>query len=335
MSVMLELGKILRSVRAYDPQWVGVSFVRTDYERTHYSEQTSSFDDILYAAECLGLLKAEGGKAYLTHIGRKFVDMMTVADGDVILDGNDMQRRLLIRCLDTQCMVDACGDIFGRFSINYSSEPPTWNSYMHGFDDRARLILAILEETGVVSRQNNLAVIRDRHLRLFSALKNRVLGIHVDWNRLHERKKHVGDHGEHVSMEYEILRLTRDGREDLADMVEHVSLTDPYAGYDMMSFDGSGTGEAHDRFIEVKATTGTRPAFFWSGSEVERARQYGNTYWIYLWTDVEDEGSRRLHTIQNPYRELFMTGDPVPEPADYRIDEKVLDHAHVTLGERF
>ena len=334
MSAIFELGKILQSAFPDGLPYTDREFVKVRYERTHYSEQTASFDDVLYAAECLELLSTDDdGRVSLSRNGREFIAAMTVNDGNVLLDGNEGQKRLLFRCIGTRCMVKVCSAMFQKFSINYSSDPPAWNSYAHVFDERATFIIEILEEVGMIYRNNNLVVIDDRYMDLFSAVKNKALGTHVDWAHLSEYKKRIGDLGETMAMKHECNRLVRDGREDLVDMVEQTSLIDPYAGYDIRSFDGPGSirGE-HDRFIEVKATVGARPEFFWSRNEADKARLHGDRYWIYLWTDVEGS-SRTLHMIQNPYRELFMTGDPLPEPADYRIGEDVLGHARMLTGD--
>lgn len=144
---------------------------------------------------------------------------------------------------------------------------------------------------------------------------------YVDMDVILDRKKQVGDVGETLTMEYEINRLS--GYADLAHRVKQVSITDPYAGYDIASFDGPLSGAGHDRFIEVKATSGTSPRFIWSSNEVEKALEYGNTYWIYLWTDVY--GSKTLHTIQNPYVKMFKSGDPKPKPASYLVNKSIFD----------
>ena len=334
MSTIFELGKILQSAYYNGSPYTDREFVKIRYEQAYYSEQTTSFDDVLYAAECLELLSTnDDGRISLSKSGREFIAAMTVKDGSVLLNGNDRQKRLLFRCIGTRCMIKVCSAMFQKFSINYSSDPPTWNSYTRVFDKRTAFIMEILEEVGMIHRSNNLVVIDSRHMGLFSAVKNKVLGTHVDWMHLSEYKKRVGDLGESMAMEYEYSRLAGDGWKDLADMVEQSSLIDPYAGYDIKSFDGSGSvkGE-HDRFIEVKATVGTRLEFFWSKNEADKALQHGDRYWIYLWTDIEGK-ARKLHMIQNPYRELFITGDPLPEPADYRVGEDVLSHARLFTGD--
>ena len=41
------------------------------------------------------------------------------------------------------------------------------------------------------------------------------------------------------------------------------------------------------------------------------------------------EDSAVLRMIQNPYTELFETGEPQPEPNGYVVDKSVLSHANV------
>ena len=296
------------------------------YNSTHYSEQMSDFGDVLESARCFGLLDMDGDNMSITGRGAAFVGMARVLDGKKMLNGTEGQREFLRRCLDGSLMRKKCGSTFKKFHVNYSADPPVWNSDARKFDQFELCLLTTFREIGIISRDRNILTVGTGSTRMFSSLRN---GLPAYADGLSERQQEVGNAGEILAMDHEMKRLAGMGRDDLSDMVKQVSLVDPYVGYDIASFDGDGSkGSHHDRLIEVKSTTGTRPRFFWSRNEVRVAKKHGDAYWIYLWTDVE--GSATLHMIQNPYAELFNTGDPKPEPSAYVVDKGVLDHSRMT-----
>ena len=329
MSGIFELSKLLAATSSMDGACpVDRAFVKSIYDSTYYSEQTTGFDDVLYAASCLDLLYVNGTQIRLSETGHGFVKLMSVHDNDIILNGNDAQKRFLLRCLGAKRIGDVCSAIFRKFRVNHADEPPVWNSRACVFDHSEMYILEILEDVGIVHSKRGLIIVNIHHTDLFSKMRN---SMSVDLDAVLERKRQVGDVGETLAMEYEIKRLA--GHGDLAYRVEQVSRTDPYAGYDIASFDGHMSSRCHDRFIEVKATSGTQPRFFWSSNEVDKARKYGNAYWIYLWTGIDS--SKTLHMIQNPYVELFETGEPRPEPASYLVDKQVLDQKNIRHCAKF
>ena len=68
-------------------------------------------------------------------------------------------------------------------------------------------------------------------------------------------------------------------------MIKQVSTEDTSAGYDIASFDGTSVLLAHDRFIEVKATSSSRIRFYWTKREREVATKLKEKYWLYVFTD--------------------------------------------------
>ncbi len=330
MSGLFDLNKMLMTVHNFGTGPTEESFIRLTYDSTYYSEQTANFDDVLYVASCMNFLDLNGDKISLLQNGYDFIDLTSKYDNHVMLDSNDLQKKFVFDCLDTACINDMCKTLFEKFYINYSFEPPTWNAYLRLFDNKERFLLDILCDIGVVSFERKMVWLDNQHLNLFSVMKH---GLIVNWSELFERKQQVGNLGEDLSMNYEVKRLTNYCRGDLADMIKQTSLIDPYAGYDIMSFDAPDSDEdCPDRFIEVKATVGTRPNFFWSKNEIIKAKQYGTKYWIYLWVNVDND-SRKLYLIQDPYKNLFETGNPIPEPTTYLIDGNVLEHANMEAVE--
>lgn len=71
-----------------------------------------------------------------------------------------------------------------------------------------------------------------------------------DYDAEVKQKKNIGTSGEELVMQYEIKRLTRVGRADLASNIQKMP---DWKGYDLLSFEADGK----ERYIEVKTTTGS------------------------------------------------------------------------------
>ncbi len=86
-------------------------------------------------------------------------------------------------------------------------------------------------------------------------------------------------HSERLVFDAEVERLTSSGHPKLSARVDLVSEYDASAGYDIESYDGDSSVEGvPDRFIEVKASTGTALRFYLSGHEMDTARERGASY---------------------------------------------------------
>jgi len=104
-------------------------------------------------------------------------------------------------------------------------------------------------------------------------------------------------------------------------MIQQISKEDVFAGFDIMSFNGKNSSLEYDRFIEVKGTSGIEPIFYWSKNEIEKAKELGKRYWIYLWTEVKFSFKGILFkSIQDPYQVLFSRKEKRPEPVRYMVE---------------
>jgi hypothetical protein len=133
-------------------------------------------------------------------------------------------------------------------------------------------------------------------------------------------RKAQGDKAEQWVVACEQKRLRNAGHIVEADIVEHVSIVDVCAGYDIMSFDGHSSWLSHDRFIEVKSTSGITPRFIWTDNERTTAAELGTKYWIYLLAGFDRFGSvEDLIIIRNPVSELEEGGRLQAEPISYAV----------------
>lgn len=126
------------------------------------------------------------------------------------------------------------------------------------------------------------------------------------------QNRSLGEAGERFALNFERWRLVQQGAGQLAEKVQHVSVTEGDGlGYDIQSFEADG----RKRFIEVKTTGfGERTPFFVSANETRFARDHRDTYRLYRLFDFrsaprlfELAGAIEQHCLLDPvtYRASF------------------------------
>lgn len=130
----------------------------------------------------------------------------------------------------------------------------------------------------------------------------------------------VGLFAEECAVEYERLRLSRNGFKELAPLVQRISDIDRSAGYDIISFSGNLDCPSEQLHIEVKGTTSDIPKFIWSHNEMKVARVLGPNYSIYVFTSIDLDGKKYSgpHIISDPNARLAGMGYLV-EPVSLRV----------------
>lgn len=95
-----------------------------------------------------------------------------------------------------------------------------------------------------------------------------------------EEQDRIGKYAELEIIAYEKSRLS--SRKDLLIAIEHKSLEDTTAGYDIKSFTLGENSNVSERFIEVKAISNLEQKFYLTRNELETSRKYGMEYYLYL-----------------------------------------------------
>ena len=107
----------------------------------------------------------------------------------------------------------------------------------------------------------------------------------VDFDVQYKKNQKIGLKGELWALHYEKESLKQDGRHDLAEQVEHVSVKyGDGAGYDIKSFDKKG----NKKYIEVKTTKGKcSNTFYISANELDFSTKQKSRYFLYRVFDFD------------------------------------------------
>jgi hypothetical protein len=126
-----------------------------------------------------------------------------------------------------------------------------------------------------------------------------------------------GGLGERFVVERERTRLIAAGHPDLAARVEHVSETDPTSPYDVRSFEGAAPKPDADRYIEVKATSGTGMEFEMSEAEWVFAEDKRQEHMVYRVTKVTSAAPGCVE-----FRDIvayFLASPSIRRPTSFKV----------------
>ncbi len=126
-------------------------------------------------------------------------------------------------------------------------------------------------------------------------------------NKLEENDE-LGLKAEERVIDYEIKRLTN--VELNFDEIEHTSLINCLAGYDIKSYENYLDSHSNKiaRYIEVKAVSSLDYKFYWSRNEKEAAYILGESYYLYLLpvATYNTFDFDRIKIIKDPYKNIYL-----------------------------
>jgi len=135
-----------------------------------------------------------------------------------------------------------------------------------------------------------------------------------DFKKKREKWEYVGLLGEEFVLEMERRRLIESGRGDLAEGVQHVSLYNCGAGYDIKSYELDG----RPRYIECKTSVGDSMRFEVTRNEWDRAKKYRAQYYLYRIVNIENVNTRNVIIIQDPFGK-FEDGELNLKPSTFTV----------------
>lgn len=282
------------------------------------SEQ-SKYSLVLETCVNLGLVDIDSNRVKATATGLDYLTTMTTVDDKYHLDANDEQRDFILDLVaSSDKLIHKLKPSIDKFVINFSTKPKTWflptgTRWPAGLDE-------LLVDIKFMSWDADKAVVKSDVTYVLSSIKHGQKISKNSFAKILEQERIIGETAEKLTIESERERLISEGRDDLAMIIHQVSDVDVGAGYDIISFDGKNSVYVHDRFIEVKGTSGDSDIFYWSKNEIDVAKKLGNRYWIYFWKYVGvSNKTAELKKINNPYDKFWIHASIKPEPLIYKI----------------
>lgn len=133
----------------------------------------------------------------------------------------------------------------------------------------------------------------------------------IDYAEESQKNKKLGDAGESFVVRFEKESLSKQGRPDLAELVEHTASKRDGAGYDVLSYDIDG----NTKHIEVKTTRGKfETTFYVSESERLFSEHHSESFYLYRVYNFDDT------SLKGDIKIIQGTISGLCNPVSYRVD---------------
>jgi len=263
---------------------------------------------VLAGAASCGLIK-RGGKSYsLTDKGRGLAKRQKHTRVGI----TDQAKQFLLKRVYLD--LDSRGTDCAKFLLLFRADAVYETFVFHRTEresNEENQWLKTLSRLGLLEVDVGLAKVRSKYLGLVNKLLWQVRqgDISDSLEPTTERNK-VGDIAEAYAVHYEKQRLSSLGQDDLCPLVQCISSIDRSAGYDVISFRGTGRHPEDEIHIEAKGTKSSKVGFIWSSNERRVARLEKKKYWIYVFTnvDTQEETAKGPIRINNPANTLEKKG---------------------------
>lgn len=323
MTRVLEINKLLFMADQYAGKLgIETSSLLREVRRTKLYTESSNYTSVLEVCQDLSLVIRDDKHMRLTSDGQRYLALMTRNGQQAILDPNPAQKRFLVGMIQSSAVVvERLKPFFDEFKIDFLTEDKIWFATHTKTDLPDDLIM----EVGLVRMRGGRIEVDSTWSVAVSRIRNNETITASELDEILEGQKAAGDVAESRTVEYEKERLSAAGYPDLALAVRKISKVDPFAGYDVLSFDGGNLSYEHDRKIEVKGTGLSRNRFYWSRNQINVARKYGDGYWIYYWRNIAGSGEPTLEKIRDPYDKFFAKRMGRLSPVKYEVEWKEME----------
>lgn len=260
-----------------------------------------------------GIVTEANDRLRISDFGK---ELLSLDDGRRYSLNSNQRHRIVRECLLKGKLSGDVQKIIAQFSVDYKTNTFVW-SKVDGRPLKAdRVFLDVLVESGLIIRKGNMLIVNPDYVRDASLIRSKTH--HMTDDELQERmaaQKIVGGIAEEIVVELEKKRLLSSNLKGESELVQSISNVYVNAGYDVISFDGESQTFEHDRFIEVKGSSGPDMSFLISSNEIEVAKTLGSRYWIYFVSgiDIKTKKYDSVQVFQDPVKSIL-------EDPSYRKD---------------
>jgi hypothetical protein len=275
---------------------------------------SSVIDD---AVNC-GLIKINGSLCVITDKGRKLSKGQKQCSNAISTQAKEFLLKKVY--LDLSGRGVDCAKFLLLFRVDTNRGTFVFYRSAQESIEETRLLMT-LERLGFLQTDSQVAMVNVQYLGLINDFLRQVReveGKKIDATSA-EREK-TGAVAERCAVQYEIQRLSRLGHKELCPLVQQISVVYRSAGYDLLSFRGTGRNPEDEIHIEVKGTNKKDVEFIWTSNERYVAGVDRKKYWIYIYTEVDTkrETAKGPIRINDPIRTLKIKGYAL-EPLDVRV----------------
>lgn len=270
-----------------------------------------------------GIITKSGNRLLTTLHGKKLLEL----NPQLKYDLNEGQKEFFVKnCLLDGKLAPHIEAVLRQFSPAYSKGTYQWYATDNAPMSGDQSIIEVMRQSGLINETNGRLVVNQKYVLLVRNLWKPPAIFTTDELAIKLREAEViGAIAEDLALDFERKRLQDMGCSLESECIQKISELNVAAGYDIMSFDGPNTILAHDRFIEVKGSTGNKISFFWSKNEVDQAISLGERYWIYFIGGIDKENktsSTEPILIQDPVKNVLQNSDFQIESEQYLIKKK-------------
>lgn len=258
------------------------------------------YDTIIEQCVFVGLISVKKKKVQLSTLGIKFLS----ANRERYYELTESQKQIIVEKIVFKGAWNSFArSLFISFSANTTTAVYECSLTDNSLTDQQTFSAHFFKYLGILEEEDDILRVGKKYSQLVYELTadGKAISEQQLEQLLMENRK-LGAQAENAVVEFEKLRLLKLGKTAQAELVKRISVVNQAAGYDIESFDGTSDSIFPNRFIEVKATTGSDIRFYWTINEREVAKRKRLEYWIYVLTEFkEDKPANSLPiTIQDP-----------------------------------
>ena len=234
-----------------------------------------------------GLITIKDKDVAISTLGLKFLNANKMRYFEI----TEAQKHIIIeRIVFKGSWSNHARELFEHFSANPITAVYEASIIEDAFTNELEFAVNLFTFIGILENDNGIVKVNKKYSQLVYELTADSKAIaEQQMEQLIMENRKLGNQAEIAIVEFEKQRLTNLGKTYQADLVKRISTTNSAAGYDIESFDGDNEDIFPNRFIEVKATTGSDIRFYWTINERNVAKTNAEKYWIYVLTDFRED----------------------------------------------
>jgi hypothetical protein len=254
-------------------------------------------EKILELGILFNLIKEKNNNITLSDKGLDIIEL-----NDEGLDLNSKQIKFIVEnCFFGNSNFSQLVDFLKIFQFDKNIKKLTLDSKHYPIPKK--LTTELLIQLKIVTVDSNIWKINSEYNQFIGIEENKIPITQEQIDKRLKEQKIIGEKAEELTIKFEKNRLRKIKLNQESENVNQISQDFANKGYDIESFSKKTPSLVHNLFIEVKGRSGRDKSFFMSSNEIQTAKQKGEQYAIYFWSN--------LGRKKNPTEPTEIIPDPV------------------------